>query len=112
MPFGDDWTAVFNYGIAGVSDVLTTTGGKGNGEALAGYAVNYASIDVRANAWTITLYADNLFDKYAETAVRGNTQYLQTASDIDGNDVPVRYYFKEVLRPLEFGLRFRYDFDL
>jgi iron complex outermembrane receptor protein len=112
MPVGDTWRLGFNYGISAVSDVLTTTGNKGDGEALAGYAVNFAAIDLASGAWTVTLYADNLFDKYAETGVRGNTNYLQTAADIDGNPVPVRYYFKETLRPLEFGLRFRYDFDL
>jgi iron complex outermembrane receptor protein len=111
-PLGNEWQAGFTYGIAAVSDVLTTTGGKGDGEALAGYTIHYAAIDLSSDAWTFTLYADNLFDKYAETGVRGNAAYVQSVSDIDGNPVPVRYYFKEVLRPLEFGLRFRYDFNL
>jgi outer membrane receptor protein involved in Fe transport len=102
--------AGFTYGVSGISNVLTRTGKKGNGEALPGFTISTAAVDLRADAWTITLYADNLFDKYAATGVRQSRAYLQTVADIDDNPVPVRYYYKDVLRPREFGLRFRYDF--
>jgi iron complex outermembrane recepter protein len=112
MPLSNGWQAGFNYGLSAISNVLTKTGGRGDGEALPGFAVNYASVDVQADAWTVTLYADNLFDKYAATGVRRGRGYLQTVADQDDNPVPLRYYYKDVLRPLEVGLRFRYDFQL
>lgn len=106
------WEATFTYGIAATSNVITQTGGRGNNEVLPGYGINYASVNLDADAWSLTFYVDNLFDKYAYTGVRQSRAYLQSAADIDGNAVPVRYFFKDVLRPREMGLRFRYHFDL
>ncbi len=112
MPLSNGWQAGFNYGLSAISNVLTKTGGRGDGEALPGFGVSYAAVDLKADAWTVTLYADNLFDKYAATGVRRGRGYLQTVSDEEDNPVPLRYYYKDVLRPLEIGLRFRYDFQL
>lgn len=108
----NDMDLEFNYGISAISDVLTRAGGRGNGEALSGYAVHSFSAAVRADAWDITLYADNLLDKYAETGVRTDRNYLQTVSDINGDDVNVRSYFKNVLRPRTIGLRATYRFGM
>ncbi len=87
MPVAHGWTAGFNYGVSGISNVLTRTGNRGNGEALPGFTVSNAAIDLKADAWTVTLYADNLFDKYAATGVRQSRAYLQTVPDIDENPV-------------------------
>ncbi len=100
-----------NYGIAAVSDVLTRTGGRGDGEELGGYAVHQASIEWRGGPWGATLYADNLWDKYAETGSRNTAAYVRTVADINGEPVTVRRYYKDVLRPREVGLRLTYDFD-
>ena len=111
MPLGD-MDMSFNYGISAISDVVTKTGGRANGEELSGFAVHNFSASLAADAWDITLYADNLLDKYAETGVRTDTARIQTVSDINGGDVNVRSYYKNVLRPRTIGLRATYRFDM
>jgi iron complex outermembrane recepter protein len=110
-PLSNGWRAGVQYSLSAVSNVFTRTGNRGSGEALGGYGVSNLSFDLAADAWTVTLYADNLFNKYAETGVRATSAYVQTVSDINGDPVPVRSYYKDVLRPREVGLRFRYEFD-
>ena len=111
MPMGD-MDLSFNYGISAVSDVLTKTGGRANGVTLSGYAVHNFSAALRADAWDVTLYADNLLDKYAETGVRRDPSYNQTVSDINGDGVNTRRFGTNVLRPLTVGLRATYRFDM
>ncbi len=106
---GQDFT--LNYGIAAVGDVLTRTGNRGDGEALGGYAIHQASVEWKSGAWGAALYADNLWDKYAETGARNTPAYIRNSSDINGTPVVLRRYYKDVLRPREIGLRLTYDFD-
>ena len=111
QPLGD-MDLTLNYGISAVGDVLTKTGGRANGEELPGYAVHSLSASLAADAWDITLYADNLLDKYAVTGVRTDKARIQTVSDINGGDVNVRSYYNNVLRPRTIGLRATYRFDM
>ncbi len=104
-----DMPLTLNYGIAAISDVITKTGERASGETLSGYAIHTASASLDAGAWTATLYANNLTDKYAETAVISNTSSLQTTSDINGDPVTARSYAKNVLPPRTIGLRFTYE---
>jgi outer membrane receptor protein involved in Fe transport len=110
MPLGDNELRL-NYGVSAIGDVLTRTGGRGDGEALPGFAIHQASVEWRRGPWAATLYADNLLDKYAETGARNTPAYIRTSSDIDGETVVVRRYYKDVLRPRKVGLRLTYDFD-
>jgi len=101
-----------SYGISAISNVLTRAEERGDGEAMPGYAVHSASASLRADAWTVTLYANNLLNKYAVTGVRSNRAFAQTVADENGEPVTVRAYSHYVLRPREVGLRLTYDFDL
>jgi len=103
---------LFNYGLTANSNVYTRAGLRGGGEALGGFALHFASVAFEAEQWTTALYAKNLFDKYAETGVRSSTPNVQTVQDGNGDDVRVRSYTKDVVRPREVGLRFTYKFDL
>ncbi|MGH8240680.1 MAG: TonB-dependent receptor, partial [Steroidobacteraceae bacterium] len=111
MPLANTWRLGLNYGISYTGDVLTRTGGRGDGETIGGFAVSGASAVLGAEKWSLALYAENLFDKYAVTGVRQNPAYVQTLSDINGDPVAVRDYSKDILRPREIGLRFTYEFD-
>lgn len=104
-----DMPLTLNYGIAAISDVLTKTGERASGETLPGYAIHTASASLQSGSWTATLYANNLTDKYAETAVISNTSSLQVVSDINGDPVTARSYSKNVLAPRTIGLRFSYE---
>ncbi|MET0984881.1 MAG: TonB-dependent receptor [Steroidobacteraceae bacterium] len=112
MPWSSAYSVRLNYGLTAQSDVLTRTGRLAGGEALGGFAVHHASASLQADHWTLSLYAKNLFNKYAFTGVRSNVRAAQALADIDGNPVRVRSYYHDILRPREVGLRFSYDFEL
>jgi len=101
----------FSYGAAYVGNVLTRAGGRGDGEMLDDYMIHQASVEWRMSQWMISLYADNLFDEYAETGARNTPAYIRTVPDVNGDPVTVRRYYKDVLRPREVGLRVTYDLD-
>jgi iron complex outermembrane receptor protein len=111
QPLGD-MDLTLNYGITAVSDVLSKTGGRANGEALPGYAVHNFSAALEAGNWDITLYAQNLTDKYAVTGLRSDRAYLQTVADINGDPVNVRRYYNNIIQPRTIGLRATYFFDM
>ncbi len=92
-----------NYGVTATSDVLTKVGGRADGERLGGYAVHSASVGIGRGQWTADLYADNLFDKFAETGVRVDPSHI-----VDINGFASRRYFTYVLRPRTVGVQFRY----
>lgn len=97
------WDLDVGYGMTFTSDYLTKVGMRSNGERLGGYTLHNASVGVGRDRWKATLYADNLLDKFAETAVRENPSKI---GDIDG--VTLRRYFRNVLRPRSIGIEFRY----
>jgi outer membrane receptor protein involved in Fe transport len=98
------WDLDVRYGLTATSDVLTSVGMRGGGEALAGYTVHSAAVSLRRDQWQATLYADNLTDKYAATSVRGNPSSIGQNGPFD-----VRRYYRNVLRPRTIGVEFRYS---
>lgn len=95
-----------DYGVTAISDVYTKAGLRNNGEALAGYALHWLSVGVSNPTWTVRAYADNLFDKYAETGVRADRGWI---GDVNGFDL--RRYYKSVAPPRRVGVEFSYRFD-
>jgi len=94
-----------SYGIAANSDVITTVGKRGSGETLGGYALHSASVGIGKDRWRATLYADNLFDKYAYTSVTTDVSRVQVV-----NNFTVRRYEHSVLRPRQIGLELNVSF--
>jgi len=111
FPVFDAATLKFSYGVTAIGDIITRTGERGGGETLGGFALHSLSIAFDTSKWSAGLYAKNLFDKYAETGVRGTPLYLQTVADENGDPVTVRSYSRDVVRPREIGLRFNYKFE-
>jgi outer membrane receptor protein involved in Fe transport len=91
------------YGFTFTSDVLTKVGLRSNGETLGGYTIHNLSVGVSRDNWTATVYADNLTDKFAETAVRNDPTYI---ANVDA--FALRRYYRDVLRPRSIGIEFRY----
>ena len=60
------------YGITAQSDIYSSPGLRSEGEKLPGYAISNLSATISDDAWSATLYIDNLFDKYAFSASRGS----------------------------------------
>ncbi|WP_413403024.1 TonB-dependent receptor [Pseudoalteromonas sp. KJ71-7] len=104
----NDKTLDINYGLTAQSDVISKVGLRDNGEALPGYSLSNISAKLTADAWSTTLYVDNLFNKYAITSVRRSDADITTAN---GADIQRNYgYF--INRPLTVGIKFNYKFEI
>ncbi|MDN3487014.1 TonB-dependent receptor [Pseudoalteromonas sp. APC 3224] len=104
----NDKTLDINYGLTAQSDVISKVGLRDNGEALPGYSLSNISAKLTADAWSTTLYVDNLFNKYAVTSVRRSDADITTAN---GADIQRNYgYF--INRPLTIGIKFNYQFEI
>jgi len=96
----------FDWSVTANSDVLTKVGERNFGESLDGFAVHNASATWLTDTLTVSLYADNLFDEYAETGVRGDRADIRMFDRFDS-----RRYYTNVLRPRQVGLRLIYNFE-
>ncbi len=88
-----NWTATYH------GDVLSRVGARGFGEKIPDYMTHRAFIGYAQNAFTIRLYADNIFDKYAYTAIDNDL-----SRRIVNDGVVSRYYARSVLTPRVVGL--------
>ena len=111
-PLDNGWTLSANYSLATVGDVYTKVGLRNNGEALPGYTVHGLAVGVSSGPWRATLYADNVFDKYAVTSVRRDRTYIYDVERDSLGPIPSRTYYQSMLRPRTVGLEFAYHFDL
>ena len=103
-PLGGDVAFDLQYGYSFVGDVLTRIGMRAGGEALPAYDLHNVSASVSRDAWTLTFYADNLFDEYAVTGVRQTPDLIGVTDD----GFRSRRYFANVLAPRRVGVRMRY----
>ena len=94
-----------NYSTIYTGEIYSKIGLRGNGEVLPDYWVSKASIGVARDNWEATLFADNIFDKYAVVAVSND---FGAVGQIDG--VTKRYYAYGVLRPRTVGVDLRYRY--
>ena len=94
------------YGYAYVGDVLTRIGLRAGGETLPAYDLHNVSLALARDDWTLTFYADNLFDEYAVTGVRQTPGLIGRTED----GFRSRRYFANVLAPRRAGVRVRYAF--
>ena len=97
----------FYYSVTGQSNVYTKVGNRNFGESLGSYFLHYASASWSKNEWRVSLYAENLFDEYADTGVRRDTS---TFRDVGLFDLSRRHYHNMV-RPRQVGLKFTYNFE-
>ena len=100
----------FNGGYAWQGDVLSRTGGLGDGLTLDSYGVANVSAVYDAGPWQATLFVNNLFDEFYETGVVGTPLYNQVLTDDDGGPVNTRVYYTHVGAPRAIGVRFNYSF--
>ena len=105
------------YGITAQSDIYTSAGLKAEGEALPGYALSNISATVSEDEWSVTLYVDNLFDKFAYSATRSTGKaagFAELPSEIRNKATTDMYraYSHYVVAPRTIGVKFNYLFDL
>jgi len=106
LPLPDGSQLDFDWSMTAQSDVITKVGERDFGESLDGYTLHRVSTTWFKDSWTVSLYADNLFDEYAETGVRRDTSFIRPVADFD-----LRNYYHNVVRPRQVGMRFTYNFD-
>ena len=107
-PLTDNINFEFSWNVTAVGDILTRTGGRGGGVTLDGYTLHNARValtDPEAN-WTVTLYANNLFDEFIETNARSTPLFNQTLTDAANGPVYVRSFYTDVSPPRSIGVRF------
>ena len=104
-------TLTFHGGYAWQGDVLTRTGGRGDGITLDSYGVANASAVYDTGQWSATLFINNLFDEYYETGAVSSPLFNQVLTDADGGDVNTRSYYTYVGAPRVIGVRFNYKFE-
>ena len=95
------------YGYTYIGDVFTRIGLRADGEVLPAYDLHNFSAAVSRGNWTLTFYADNLFDEYAVTGVRQTPAQIGTTED----GFRARRYFANVHAPRRVGTRIRYTFQ-
>jgi outer membrane receptor protein involved in Fe transport len=105
LPTGENET-IFNWTATYIGDILTRVGQRGFGEKLPGYLLNRASITYRAETFEVALFANNIFNKYAVTAVSND---LSRFGFVNGGVIS-RFYARSVLTPRVVGVEARYRF--
>ena len=95
-----NWTATYR------GNIVTRLGwDRAYGDKLPGYVLHRASLAYETDRYSLTLFANNIFDKYAVVSV-GNDR-----SRVGLNDgVRLRYYQKTVLNPRTFGIEARFKY--
>ncbi len=95
-----NWTATYR------GNVISRLGwDRGFGDKIPSYVLHRATLSYETDAYSVSLFANNIFDKYAVVSVG------QDRSRIGVNDgVAVRYYRQTVLNPRTFGVETRFKF--
>ena len=94
-----NWTTNF------VGSVLSRVGGRGFGEEMPAYSVSQASIAYVTGDWRLSLFATNLFDKYAVTSI-GRDRSRTFIND----GVASRWFSQNVLTPRKIGVSAAYRY--
>jgi outer membrane receptor protein involved in Fe transport len=101
----DGMPLLLNYGVTYTGDVINRVGLKDFGETLPSYTLHNFSATLSGDVWDITLYAKNLFDKYAVTSTRSDTSRIRQVNGFD-----LRSYGKFINQPRSIGIEFTYNF--
>jgi hypothetical protein len=101
-----DGDLVANWTVTYRGDVVSRLGwDRAYGTVIPSYVLNRASVSYETGDYTLTLFADNVFDEYAVVSVG------QDRSRIGVNDgVRLRYYRQTVISPRTVGLEARFGF--
>lgn len=105
VPMADDGELSLVWSTAARSNTYSTTGLRGYGEVIPGYSTSRASLTYRKDKWEASIFANNVFDKYATVSVSND---YTLARQNDG--VQIRSYGFGVIQPRTMGGEFRVRF--
>jgi outer membrane receptor protein involved in Fe transport len=87
-------------------NIYSRVGLRGNGEVIPAYTTHRASVTYHSDMFDVGVYADNIFDKYAVTAVENDrSSYNRTRTG-----VVERFYAYGVLTPRRVGLEMTFHY--
>jgi iron complex outermembrane receptor protein len=82
-------------------------GNRNFSESLGSFFLHYAAATWNKDEWRVSLYAENLFDEYADTGVRSDTSTFRQVGEFDLS----RRHYHNMVRPRQVGLRLIYNFE-
>lgn len=97
----------FDWNMSYQGNVLTKVGARDFGEKMPSFYLHNVSATWLRDEWRVSLYADNVFDEFAQTGVRTDRSFI---GDV-GEGVQLRRYYQNMIRPRQVGLKFTYSFD-
>ena len=102
-PLSDGRDVEFSWATTYEGNIYSRVGLRGSGEIIPSYVTHRASLTYHQKKFDVSLFMDNIFDKYAITAVENDvSSYNQVRTD-----VVERYYGYGVLTPRRAGVEFR-----
>jgi outer membrane receptor protein involved in Fe transport len=105
-PLSGNRDVEFSWATTYKGDVYSRVGLRGSGEVIPHYTTHRASLTYHARKFEIGAFVDNIFDKYAVTAISNDkSSYNQVRTG-----VVERYYAQAVLTPRRAGLEFRFHY--
>ena len=102
-PLGDGRKIQANWATIYRGNIYSRVGLRGNGEIIPSYVTHSASLNFVTKQYEIGVFADNIFDKYAVTAISNDRSSLNQVR----TDVVERFYAQGVLTPRRVGIDFR-----
>ncbi len=94
------WATVYR------GSIYSRVGLRGNGEVIPSYVTHSASVNYIGDRFEVGLFADNIFDKYAVTAISNDISSFNQVR----TDVVERYYARGVLTPRRVGVDLRFHY--
>jgi outer membrane receptor protein involved in Fe transport len=105
-PLGGGRDIEANWATSYIGDIYSRIGLQANGQVIPSYVTHRASVTYHAKKFDIGVYADNIFNKYAVTAISEDTSsYNQVRTG-----VVERYYAQGVLTPRRVGVDFHFHY--
>lgn len=100
-----------NWAASYVGNIYSRIGLRGNGEVIPDYMTHRAALTYRSERFDIGIFADNIFNKYAVTAVNNDrSSFNQVRAEVPGEGHIERYYSYSVLTPRRVGIDFRFHY--
>ena len=113
-PLGADRAIEANWTTTYTGSIYSRVGLRGFGTRIPGYVTHRASLTYRTKKFDVSLFADNIFDKYAVTSVGNDRSSLYRVRDFFGDSpelgVVERYYSQSVLTPRRVGIDVNFHF--
>ncbi|MEN2792871.1 TonB-dependent receptor [Sphingomonas oligophenolica] len=113
-PLGGERTIEANWTATYTGDIYSRVGLRGFGTDIPGYITHRASVTFHAPKYEVSLFADNIFDKYAITSIGNDRSSLDRIRDafgtVAGQGVVERFYTQSVLTPRRVGIELSYHY--